>query len=299
MLPSIYYLSSFAGAFFLGLTAVLLKLADVDNVFYGLIIRACASGPPVLILVLFLKDIISLNLFFNPIFIFELVLAAAFLICADMLIMTILKRKPVGMIAPLIAVFPLFTTILLIITKFARFSPIILFFTSLIIVGVAMVTYERSDPESSQISFDLEAIGFGLIIAMFLGLTNYMDIIIILSFTSLNGLVYTSFKFMMVLCLSSILFVLIHDHNDWKRFQSNQSSTLFLLAAGLSAWGFGSLLIYTAYDNSNPEIVNAIIGINPVFAVLISISLKMERLGILKVVGLLLCVVASIGIVNI
>lgn len=290
---------AFSGAFCLGFTAVLLARASVDNVYYGLIIRALGSVPIVLVSTLLLQGADFLGALGDLRILAIISFGALMLVFADIFIMSILKRKPVGIIAPLIAIFPLFTTVLLIITGYAAFSPAILGYTLLIVIGVAVITYDNTTEANNSVPFDLEAMGYGLLIAIFLGLTNYMDVVVLEDTTDLDGLSYTSLKFSLLLIISLVFFIALrHSWSDWKHFTRNTSSTKYLLLAGLTAWALGSLFIYTAYNNSDPRVVNAIIGINPVFGVIVSLLLGMEKLNAQKVIGLLFCVVASIGIVN-
>lgn len=297
MVLATYFLLSFVGAFFMGLTAVLLKYADIDNVYYGLILRSLSSGVLLLLIMLILRGSMIFSPLADPLVFLLLVLTAIFQIVADALIMSILKRKPVGMIAPLMAIFPLFTSIGLILVGIIHFAPLILLYTLLIVIGVGFVTFSRSQKDPDLSMFDREGLLYGVLIAFFLGLTNLTDIII-LHHTVIDGLQYTALKFSMLAVLSTLGFVLSGQHwSDWQRFWSNRSSTRYLVAAGLCAWLLGAASVYTAYTAINPGVVNAIIGINPVFAVLISLFLRIEELSVRKSLGLIFCVVASVGII--
>lgn len=296
----IVLLFSFLGSVCLGITAVFLAKADVDSVYYGLIIRALASGPLVLIIALFTEGNDFLYTFIRFEYLFPTILASLALISADILIMSILKRKPVGIISPLISTFPLFTALLLAITGKVVFSLPIILFTLLIVLGVAFVTFDRSkNAEGIRVApFDAEALKIGLLIALFIGITNYIDILLLQRESNLSGISYTGMKFMTVLLLSIIISITVKDVK-WRSYFNNKSSTTYLLLGGFAAWGLGSVLIFSSYNiTKSPEIVNAITGINPVFAVLLSLTLGMEKMNFLKIIGLVLCVVASIGISN-
>jgi drug/metabolite transporter (DMT)-like permease len=317
--PNVIIVIAFAGSFFLGITPTILALGvSNQNVIYGLIARAFAAIPLVLLLSLVFDGKSYFYNYINVLLMILVILAVSTLIGADYLIMNILQRKPVGQVAPLIATFPLFTSMFLILSGIVQFSPIILIFTGLIVVGVGLITFQLADvPKSNEAvsevqvntiqtvivrphqMFDREVLLFGAGIAILLGLTNFLDVVVLRSYEHLNGINYTSMKFTSLILLSILLYIITGNKvSDFKIAFAKRRSTAFLLLAGICAWGFGSILVYTSYKLGNPAVVNAIIGVSPVFAVVSSYILRLENMNLQKIFGLLCCVVASIGIVT-
>ncbi|MHA2503978.1 MAG: hypothetical protein ACXAE3_14050, partial [Candidatus Kariarchaeaceae archaeon] len=85
----------------MGVTAVFLKRAHVDNGLYGLVVRSLGSVPLVIILTLIFAGPTVFSEVRSSFVSIFLTIAALSLILADILIMDILKRKPVGLIVPL------------------------------------------------------------------------------------------------------------------------------------------------------------------------------------------------------
>ena len=72
----------------------------------------------------------------------------------------------------------------------------------------------------------------------------------------------------------------------------------YLLLAGFIGWFLGSVLVYTALNDGPIPIITPIIGLNPLFAVVISLTLGHEQMGKTKLFGVLLCVISSILLVS-
>lgn len=287
---------------------MLLKIGVSEiNVVYGLIIRSFAAFPLLIILsLLFNPQSIWSNYFASPVFFLALG-AGLLLICADYLVMFILKIKPVGIIAPLISTFPIFTTALLLIFGQAEGSFQILFFTGVVMIGVFLVTIKVSafttvSPEQNGLmarlkSFDYVALGFGITIALILGTGNFLDILA-LNREEITGVPFSAVKFSIVFIGSWLLFFALGSNlKDFRSQLELKRATKYLLLAGLFAWFLGSITVYTAFDNGDPLLINPIIGANPLFTVVISKALGMEDLSKWNYLGAIICVGGTIGLV--
>lgn len=290
---------AFTGSFFFGLTAVILKKGVPNqDVNFGLLIRALASVP-----VLILLSIIMLGSdFYKVIFeagIFWLILfSSLLLLTADLLFMHILKEKPVGLITPIAAINPLFATFLLIFFQYAEFSYDIIFWIILIIIGVFLVTFERSDEMRMFKDFiDIKALLFGLAIAIIWG-TKTLVSIMILESESITGLHYSTLEISILGIIMGIVFVMRNRNIKKMRGHfSNRKSILYMLLAGIVGWVLGAILVFSAFNEGDPIIINPIIGLNPLFSVIISLLLKHENMNKVKAAGIFLCIFSSIMIV--
>lgn len=284
----------FFGSFSFGLTGVILKLGVKDqNIFYGILLRVLGSLPFLIVANLLYSPSGFLEVFFDW-EVFGLVFATATLLIAiDLLLMGILKKKPVGIIAPLVGVNPIFTTVLLLLTGTAVVTPLIIGLTLLIVVGVFLVTMERTGDQ--KLTVDREAIGFGLVIALLMGVMLFLEIVV-LGYEGVDGF---SFSVVKIACLGGIGLVLYPINHTIKdtSYIATRSAVLYLTFAGFVGWALGSLLAYTAFDGGPAAILTPIIGLNPLFAVVISLVLRQENMNRTKLVGILLCVVCSILLV--
>jgi drug/metabolite transporter (DMT)-like permease len=74
-------------------------------------------------------------------------------------------------------------------------------------------------------------------------------------------------------------------------------SVSYLFFAGFVGWVLGATLVYTSFDLGSAVTINLIIGLNPIFAVIVSLVLKMESFSKLKFIGMALCIFSSILLV--
>ena len=290
---------AFTGSLFFGLTAVILKLGvPQQDISFGLLIRALASIP-----FLFLISIIFIGSdFYMVIFkfrVFGLVLfSAMLLLLADLLFMYILKEKSVGLITPIVAINPLFATFLLIVFQYATFSFDIIFWIVVIIFGIFLVTFERSENMKTLRDFiDVKALLFSLAIALIWGIKTLVSIII-LENENITGLHYSTLEITLLGLITGIVFLIKNRSRvKLKSHFSNTKSIKYMLLAGLIGWGLGSVLVFSAFNEGDPIIINPIVGLNPLFSVIISIMLKHEQINKIKATGIFLCIFSSIMIV--
>jgi drug/metabolite transporter (DMT)-like permease len=163
-----------------------------------------------------------------------------------------------------------------------------------------MVTYEQPDDDSTSLNrvFDLQALVAGLTIAFLWGLMIYIEIII-LKREDIIGLSYSAMKiFSLGLIGTLIIFLTGTSTAELKVSLSRKTSVKYLLIAGFVGWALGSVLAYTSFDLGPAAIINLIVGLNPIFAVIISLAIKMEKFSRIKFFGILLCIFSSILLVT-
>lgn len=290
---------AFTGSFFFGLTAVILKIGVPNqDINFGLMIRALASIPVLIVLSIMIEGSNFYEVIFDSRIFWLLLLSALLLLTADLLLMHILKEKAVGQITPIAAINPIFATFLLIYFQYAEFSYDIIFWILLIIFGVFLVTFEKSDEmRTIKDYFDLKALLFGLAIAMIWGAKTMVSIMILES-DSITGLHYSTLEISILGIIMGIVFV-IRNRNITKvrNHFNNRKSILYMLLAGIVGWVFGAILVFSAFNEGDPLIINPIIGLNPLFSVIISLLLKHENMNKIKATGIFLCIFSSIMIV--
>ncbi|MDH5402602.1 MAG: EamA family transporter, partial [Candidatus Heimdallarchaeota archaeon] len=170
------------------------------------------------------------------------------------------------------------------------------------IFGIFLVTFNKSDNEKSILELiDFEVIFFGIFIAILWGIMQFLEIII-LKTDGITGISYVSIKFTIVGSASLVGYIVILIKNKLNESSvkikfTNKRSFKYLIFAGFIAWTVGSVLVYTAFEIGRPEILTPIIGINPIFAVLVSLSLGYEKMNATKGIGITLCVLCSLLLV--
>ena len=127
---------------------------------------------------------------------------------------------------------------------------------------------------------------------------NYLGIIV-LSKDSVEGISYSAIKFTLV-SIISLFVVAVHkfDSSESDPISIRSKSFRYMLIAGFVGWVVGSVLVYTAYERGNVAQINPIVGLNPLFAIVLSIILKQETMTKIKLLGIMLCVSSSILLVT-
>jgi len=290
---------AFIGSFLFGLTAVILKVGtQKQNLYVSLVIRATASIPFLLIISLYSAGTDFFAPFTESSLFVLLILSSTGLLLGDILLMHILKKKSIGIITPIIAINPIFTTGLLLVFGEETITGKTVIITISIIIGVFLVTYNKSNNKLSENSLiDFEALFYGLLIAFVWGIMMFFDILI-LNEDDIDGITFSTVKIMMVTIFSLILLTIFGMKNSFQDINlSNKKSVKYMLLAGFVGWVVGIILVYSAFDLGSAEIIIPIIGLNPLFAVMISILLKFEGINRVKGIGIILCVTSSIILV--
>ena len=291
------------GSICFGFTAVILRLGVKNqDIFYGINLRILGSIPFLMILTViidgpnFYEPYLSLN---NLTLIFTI---AMFLLTGDLMLMRVLKYRPIGVIAPLIAVSPLFTILLLLFTHEANITTKIVLLTFVIVFGIGLVTYE---PSTTGKGFDLLSLSVGLFIALLWGFMLYFEIHL-LQKDGVDSFSFAATKFIILGLIGFILFSIQKNRDSYLHHvkvnredpKEHNKTRNYLLLAGFVGWFLGSVLVYTALNDGPVPIITPIIGLNPLFAVIISLLLGHEQMGKSKLCGVLLCVVSSIFLVS-
>jgi len=289
---------AFSGSFCFGLTSVIIKLGvENQNIFSGLFIRILGSAPFLLILNLLLFGSVFFTAFLPLDIISLVILASLLMVAGDLILMSTLKSKPVGLVIPVAATNPLFTSLLLLITGEETVSFEILMLTFFIILGILLVTYEQPNTEEklNQI-FDLHALVAGLIIAILWGLMIFVEISI-LKHENIIGISYSAMKIFSLSLVVSLALIFSRNLGNLKTSFADNNSVKYLFFAGFVGWVLGAILVYTSFDLGPAVTINLIVGLNPIFAIIISLVLKMENFSRLKFIGMTLCIFSSILLV--
>jgi drug/metabolite transporter (DMT)-like permease len=287
---------AFAGSMLFGLTAVVLKLGTKgQNVYYSLFMRASSAVPILLIINIYRGGVNFYDPFLENKILVLIVLSSIGLLLGDVLLMHILKTKPVGVITPIIATNPFFTTILLLLAGEGGVTAKIILLTLSIVLGVFLVTYNKSNnTEFNDKIIDTEAMMYGLGISFTWGIMLFLDIQI-LQEEDIDGFTFSGIK-VMIVGIVSILLVMITAlrNNEFEMKFVNKKSMKFMLLAGILGWVLGAILVYSAFDKGPAPIINPIVGLNPLFSTVFSIILMLEGINKTKSLGIALCVLSSI-----
>ena len=137
---------------------------------------------------------------------------------------TLKSGVPVGVLIPIVGSNPLFASILLLITGEEVFSPEIIILTLFIIVGVILVTYEKSASENAGLGqvINMKALAAGLTAALLMGLMIYIEIVI-LKHDAIEGFSYSTVKIFGLGLIGSIPLLLTGSKSKLKDSFSNSN----------------------------------------------------------------------------
>lgn len=289
---------AFVGAFLFGLTAVILKVGTQNqNLYLSLVIRASISVPILIVINIYRNGVNFYSPFTDRSLLFLVILSSVGLMLGDILLMHILKKKPIGMITPIIAINPVFTILLLWASGEETITFKIGLLSLLIIIGVFLVTYNGSEKmELNQPIVDFEALIYGLLISIVWGSMLFFDILI-LKDDDVDGFTFSGVKIIILYIISIVLLIISKLRNASDINLSNKKSIKFMLLAGITGWILGIILVYSAFDMGPPAIITPIVGLNPLFAVIVSVFLKFEGVNKIKILGIVLCISSSILLV--
>ena len=132
---------SFVAAISWGINAHIVRKGMIDeNPFYALFLRSLFTAPILFLIVFIWKGLNGILVYLEPEIIIYVLISAMLIIIGDSIFMYTLKHYPVNLIQPIVSVYPLFTTFMLIISKTEEIKPTIILGTIIIILGVITIT---------------------------------------------------------------------------------------------------------------------------------------------------------------
>ncbi|MHA2031210.1 MAG: EamA family transporter, partial [Candidatus Kariarchaeaceae archaeon] len=141
-----------------GLNSHVLKFGLVkQDPIQAIVIRSIFAIPPLLLIVLIWKGMDGLVIYFQSDTLPYVVISSILVLFGDAMFITGLQRNKVNVILPISSIYPLFTTIILIITGTESVGIITVIGTLIIIFGIMLVT-----SNGSLTSFSKDAFIFGV-----------------------------------------------------------------------------------------------------------------------------------------
>ena len=248
--PLISAFFALIAAFCWGINSHIVRVGIKDeNVFLGFFYRASFTFPILLLISFFISqpNILQVYFSFNEITLY-IMISVILILIGDGFFMLALKEFPVNVIMPIAAIYPLITTVILIITGTENISHLVLFGTLFIIVGVSIVTRYGNNNGKNPVS--RKAIKFALISAFSWG-TSVVFVTLILKNPGADPISLTGFRtlFMGIFAIGIYIF-LINNNKKVKRPKNEKIKSLsFMALSGVVGWVFGASIFFIAVQN--------------------------------------------------
>lgn len=275
-----------------GINAYFVKFGMKNqNPMFALFIRALFASPILILIAYFVGS--DLSVYFEGTTLIIVIISSIFIIIGDGLFMLTLKKYQVSLIQPIVSVYPLVTTIILVITKIEVIGFFVMIGTPILIVGVAVVS---SSKNSGGVKFELKGMIMALIVALFWGTTIFtVRFILLIPGTEAIGLTGIRVAQIGIGALIVYLFTRKSDSEDTDIF--NKKSWMFMAISGILGFVIGASALFLSVQSIGAGIATPISSTNPVVSVTIGMMFGWEQKDMRKVIGTILSVIGTIIII--
>ncbi len=234
-----------------------------------------------------------------------LLLATVSIAFGDFFSLFALKKINVSIAQPISAVYPFFTTLILLIAKIEEITWIIITGTLVIIFGVSIISYftQKTSNQEAKREHDknngkntIYGIILSVLAATFWGLTivftklilNSESVEVISMMGIRNGLMVV-IAFILVLIRATI-----RRDNFMKNIFTQKKEAFILMGGGAIAWCIGGVSFFTAVTIIGAGISTPLSSISPFIVTILSLVFLKEKITRKQILGIIIIVVGSI-----
>lgn len=279
-----------------GINSHIMKKAMVnENAMRAIFIRSAFTFPILFLIAVIIYGLDSITVYFSSARIFLLVaLTALLIVLGDGIFLHGLKTYEVNLLLPITSVYPLFTTLLLIISRTEDVTSQILVGTSVIVIGVALVTSGGKIEK-----FSPKVIIFGLSSAAAWG-TSVFFVRQILAIEGTDPFALTGFRAVIMAIAGFTIYYKSSNNRLTQKNRTNQdkkNSFRLLALSGIVGWVIGAAIFFLAVQRIGAAIPTPISSTNPIVATIFGYSLGLEQIQVRQFFGILCCVLGTIIVV--
>ncbi len=287
---------AFIASFAWGLTAILIKIGMKDqNPLFGLFVRAIVAGPILIIIAILQK--FDLRVYFTKELFWITLISSVFVVFGDSLFMYILKRYDVTLVQPIASIYPVITTIIVLLTGLEDVGLLILIGTPLIVIGVAIISSSNGNDdnyETHKIKFQWKALILSLTVATLWGSAIFF-VSKILTYENTESFGLTGIRVIQIAFGALLVYLLTNRGREHKQF--NRKSLLYIIGSGITGFVIGASALFIAVQQIGAAISVPISSTNPVIVVMLSMIFGFENKDMKKIIGTLISVIGTILIV--
>ncbi len=269
-------------------------MKDGQDAYLALFIRSLAAFPFLLLIAIFISGPSGFSVYFTPEVSFLLFISSALIVVGDSIFMYSLDRYKVSLILPITSIYPLVTAVILILTGEEKIGLNIIIGTTVIVVGVSLVTSGRSGFE-----FQKRPLLLGLSSALCWGTSIYF-IRKIFTFEGTDAITITGIRLFLIGMMGMLIFVTSQNRRDSQRQRPREAvinSIKYILLSGLIGWKIGATIFFFAIQIGGAAIPTPVSSTNPIIATLIGLGLGIEEVTRKQFSGIVMSVLGTIIIV--
>lgn len=261
-----------------------------EHPMFALLIRAIVAFPLFVLLIIFLDEQFTIAYYWEQ---FPLIILLVItIIWGDGMFLLGLKYYPVNIVLPIASIYPLFTTIILLLLGSEQISFYIGFGTILVVTGVYLVTSKGK----LGIQVPPRAILFGILTALGWGSSVVVSKYLLIS-EGISSLGLMGFRTIFIGAFGALIFMRkasnLSEYKSRPRAEKIRA-VKYLGLSGIFGWVFGATLLFVALENILAAVATPITSANPVIAVLIGEITGWEKLNTIQFLGIL---TSTIGVI--
>ncbi len=265
-----------------------------QDVYLALFIRSLAAFPFLFLLVILISGPSGFSVYFAPDILFLLFMSSALIVVGDTIFMYSLDRYTVSLILPITSIYPLVTAVILILTGEEKIRMNVIIGTTVIIVGVSLVTSGRSG-----FKFQKRPLILGLSSALCWGTSIYF-IRKIFAFDGTDAIAITGIRLFLIGMMGLLVFVTSRKRRESQRQRPREAiinSIKYIFLSGLIGWTIGATIFFFAIQIGGAAIPTPVSSTNPIIATLIGLGLGIEEVSRKQFSGIVMSVLGTIIIV--
>ncbi len=310
---------SFLAAFGWGTGYVLYKVGVRDiHPLFATFTRGLLAVPLLVIISITMYGIEAFRYFFIGIDLLWLIFAIITIAIGDVLSLFAFKRLDAAIAQPITAIYPVFTTLSLLIFSLEVITIIIIIGTLLNVLGVSVITFFKKkknlplsllqetieEVKEKDVTFTIQktpiidpvGIVFALIAALFWGITIVFTKLLLEPETNFVIPMMALRNGVMTIVAGIIAFIVTQNkHLNLKdSFFPSKKSTIFLVIGGAVTWIAGGVSFFTAVTLIGAGRSTPISSLSPLIVLLYSFFFLKEKIRKQQIVGIVLIVIGSI-----
>ncbi len=263
----------------------------------AVVIRSIFAVPPLFLIVLIWKGADGLLIYFQSDALPYIIISSLLILFGDAMFITGLKRNKVNEILPVSSIYPLFTTIILIVTGTEDVGILTFIGTIIIVLGIMLVT-----SNGKFNSFSKGALVFGISAAFGWG-TSVFFVKEVLDVEGTDGLGLLGIRNSILALEALVSYYIIkrrYDHTKQQNVRTKEErnkSIKYLGISGLLGDTIGASVFFVAVQRIGAAITTPISSTNPIIAAFIGFLSGIEDIKKAQFLGILSCVIGVIIIV--
>lgn len=278
-----------------GFNAHFIKIGmRADNAYHALFVRALFSVPILLAVVWIWKGWDGFAVYLETPTLYYIVTSASFVLIGDVLFLYALSKYTINIVVPITSVYPLFATIILIVTGTEIVRTGVIVGTLIIVSGIILVT---SGDLSGTFSPKVLFLGLGS------ALSWGSSVVLLRVITSIDGTDAFGITGIRMLIIG-IVGLFIHQMSpDMKKSRAEKTveerkkSTFYMMLSGVIGWVVGASLFTYSIQLIGASIPTPITATNPIIASFIGLKLGIETLSRKQFIGIVLSVIGVIIVI--